>query len=255
MLLVFNWKLNPQNFNQAVKLFEAMKTGSKKAKNSVIVICPPFEHLFRILNLGAKVSNLYFGAQDCFWENSGSYTGEISPLGLKTAGVDYVILGHSERRQYLDETNEMINKKLISALSFGLKPMLCLGEDEKTHFQGEKAVNSFLKSQLVQSLLGAERLSLSQKSNLILVYEPIWAISDNSGNLADNPADAAAAIKYLKEILVADYQLPIPKVLYGGSVNSKNIADFLKYPEVDGFLIGRASLNQQQAKEIMAIAG
>jgi triosephosphate isomerase len=266
MLIVFNWKLNPPKLEQAKDLFESIKKASKKAKNSIIVVCPPFEYLFRFVNnrrftigssryrFGEAGHLLYLGAQDCFWESYGSCTGEVSPLGLKLAGVDYVILGHSERRKYLKETNEMVNKKVISGLSSGLKVILCLGEDEKVNQKGEKYVNSFLEVQLKQCLKSIENLPQPFRNNLIITYEPVWAISDYSGNLPESSSEAAETIKFIKQLATSNWQLANLRVLYGGSVNSKNISGFLKHSEIDGFLVGHASLNKQEVKKIIAIA-
>lgn len=246
--IIFNWKLNPQTFQLAQKLFSDYQKINSKLKNTFLVACPPFEYLWL---LNQKRSGLALGAQDCFWEDLGAFTGSVSGLNLKTSGIDYVILGHSERRSYLGETDEIVNKKVLHAINSGLRPVLCLGEDLKTHQQGETAVNNFVKKQLKKNLSGFEVLSASQKNQLIVAYEPIWAISSHSGGVADNPENASRVIRLLKEILTKDFQIPSVKVIYGGSVSSKNIVSFLGYQEIDGFLPGRASLDVNEVQAMV----
>ncbi len=249
MLLVFNWKLNPQTKKQAEALFDFYIKISGKSQNQVVV-CPPFEYLWFLAEKKDK-PGLNLGAQDCFWENLGPFTGTVSALNLKLSGIDYVILGHSERRLHLGETGMMVNKKVLNAVGSGLKPILCFGEASGVHEKGEAAVKQFIKKQIFDGLKGLNSFSLSQRSNIIFVYEPIWAISSNSGNIADNPSDAAEIIKFVKELLITDYGLHVPRVLYGGSVNSKNIVGFLAHSEIDGFLVGRASLDKGEIKKIV----
>ncbi len=250
-ILAFNWKLNPQTKKQAESLLDFYAKNSAKAKSQVVV-CPPFEYLFDFSrHLKSDIRYLNLGSQDCFWENIGPYTGTVSPLNLKLSGIDYVILGHSERRILLGETDAMVNKKILAAINSGIKPIICFGENIDAHEKGKAAVKKFIKKQALDNLKDLNSFSLSQRSNLIFVYEPIWAISNNSGNIADNPSDADETIKFIKELLMTDYGLQIPKVLYGGSVNSKNIAGFLAYPEIDGFLVGRASLDKGEIKKIV----
>jgi len=252
-ILAFNWKLNPQDKKLADQLFSVYEKQAKNRKNSRVIVCPPLEFLFGLSQYQslAKSHHLDFGAQDCFWENLGPYTGTVSALNLKLSGIDYVILGHSERRLHLGETDAMVNKKTLNAVGSGLKPILCIGEGFKIHEKGEETAKKFLKKQLEVSLKNVSSLSVSQKNQLTITYEPIWTISNNSGNVADNPSDAAAMIKYLKEILAIRYSLLNIKVLYGGSVNSKNVAGFLSYNIIDGFLIGRASLDKEEIKKII----
>lgn len=250
-ILAFNWKLNPQTKKQAESLFDFYIKISGKSQNQVVV-CPPFEYLFDFGRQPSAVSRyVSLGAQDCFWENLGSFTGTVSALNLKLSGVDYVILGHSERRLHLAETDAMVNKKVLNAIGSGLKPVLCLGETRLIHEKGEDATRKFIKKQIRGSLGGLNSFSLSQRSNIIFVYEPIWAISSNSGNVADSPDDAAKVVRFIKELLAADYGLRASRVLYGGSVNSKNIIGFLAHSEIDGFLIGRASLDKEEIKKMI----
>ncbi|MEK7634417.1 MAG: triose-phosphate isomerase family protein, partial [Patescibacteria group bacterium] len=177
----------------------------------------------------------------------GHYTGEISPKMLKNLGVEYVIIGHSERRRHLNETDEMINKKVLATLKTELKVILCVGEPLEIRKKGKKAIENFIKNQLQKDLKRIENLKLKIK-NLAIAYEPIWAIG--AGH-SDTPEDALEMIKYIKKFLqTTNYKLQT-KVLYGGSVDGKNIKNFLKYDEIDGFLIGHASLNKNEIKTII----
>ena len=157
-LIVANWKMNPSSFKEAKKLFDSVK--KTKSKNAEVVICPPF--LYLPLLKGATL-----GAQDVFWEEKGAFTGEISATQLKDLKVEYVIIGHSERRRYFGETNEAINKKLKKVLETGLKPIFCVGENESE----DKAM--VLEQQLTQSLMGISR---DNAKHITIAYEPVWAI-------------------------------------------------------------------------------
>ena len=214
-LIVANWKCNPTTLEEAKKIF-------KKANfpGAEVVICPPFIYLS---SLGAK------GAQDCFWEEKGAYTGEISPKMLRDLGVEYVIIGHSERR-VLGETDEIINKKVKAALKAGLKPILCIGE--KKGQDAKKIVNDQLK----KDLKGIIKKDLKK---IIVAYEPVWAIG--TGNFC-SAVKAGKIRKFIKEKINNT-------VLYGGSVNSKIAKDYLK-TGFDGLLVGGASLNAKEFRKI-----
>lgn len=227
-LIIFNWKMNLADFS---------RLDNAKPASVEIVVCPPFTHIERIKKLMS--SKIKLGAQNCFWENSGAYTGEISPKILKDLGLEYVITGHSERRKYLEETDEMINKKVSAVLKAGLKAVLCVGEDSQIRRRGLKSVKDYVKSQLRKDLKGI--LNKSYGLNLIVAYEPVWAIG--TGNPC-HPKDALEMIKFIKQTLNS-------KVLYGGSVDGKNIKNYVKYPEIDGALVGGASLRIKEVKKII----
>ena len=250
MLLAFNWKLNPQTKKQAESLFDFYAKNSSKVRSQIIV-CPPFEYLFGFSHQASVASRrIGLAAQDCFWENLGPFTGTVSALNLKLSGIDYVILGHSERRLHLGETDAMVNKKVLNAVGSGLKPILCFGESLGIHEKGANAVKKFIKKQISENLKGLNHFSLSQRNSIIFVYEPVWAISSNSGNVAEDPNEAVGIIRYIKSVLATDYELSSVKVLYGGSVNQKNVGGFLANGAIDGFLVGRASLDKEEIKKI-----
>lgn len=246
--LAFNWKMNPEKLNMAISLARA-----SDFKGAVII--PPFIFIEEIAKILEKAK---LGAQDLSWENppvgGGAFTGEVSAKELKNLGVEYVIVGHSERRLKLNETDEIINKKVITALKAGLKVILCIGEGLAIRKKGKKSVEKFIKSQLQKDLKEINKLSvISRKSlvrNFMVAYEPVWAIGTDH---SDTPEDAAEIIKYIKQILVASGYTLIPKVLYGGSVNGKNIKDFVKYDEIDGYLVGGASLKSSEVNKIIRI--
>jgi triosephosphate isomerase len=235
-LIVANWKCNPITLKGAKLLLDSVKRGIKKIKNVEVVICPPFLYLLEFLSRWRK-SQISFGAQDCFWEDSGAFTGEISPSMLKDLGCEYVIVGHSERRRYFEETDEMINKKIKAAIKIGLKPILCIGETEGERKQGKTF--KILKNQIQKSL---NNLTIQQFSNLAIAYEPIWAIGTGNPCL---PPEAKKVLLSLRKFL---RKTP---VLYGGSVNSQNASDYLKKAGFQGLLVGGASLNAQEFIKIV----
>jgi triosephosphate isomerase len=250
-LIVANWKMNPQSLKEAKKLFNSVKNWIKRnsdiLQNVRIIICPPFVYLSNIAssNFQHRTSIISLGAQDLFWEEKGAFTGEISPRMLKNLGVEYVIVGHSERRQILGETDEMINKKLKTAIEAKLKPILCIGEIEKERKLGKTP--QVLKNQLKKALKNTSNIEL-QTSNLVIAYEPVWAIG--TGNPC-KPEDANEVLLMLKKLTRPLGYLAIqPLILYGGSVNSKNAKDYIEVG-FDGVLVGGASLNSKEFIEII----
>lgn len=231
-LIIGNWKMNPQAPAKAKLLFDSIKRGIKDVKNVEAVICPPFVYL---ANLQQTTNNLQLGAQDCYWEEEGAFTGEISPLMLKNLGVKYVIIGHSERRRYLNETDEIINKKLKAALKQKLKPILCIGEIEKERKAGKTL--DVLKRQLKYDLKSIFNFK-SNILNLTIAYEPVWAIGTGK----------ACGISEAKEInlFIRKTVGNSPRIIYGGSVNSQNARSFILEAKFQGLLPGSASLNPQE---------
>ncbi len=251
-LIAFNWKMNSQSLAEAKQLLAQVKVERLKVKGNkfVLVICPPFTHLPLIAGLINK-TRVKLGAQNVFWENQGAYTGEISPQMLKNLGVEYVIIGHSERRQNLNETDEMINKKVLAALKAGLKVILCVGENSVIRKRGKKAAQNFIKNQLQKDLKGIKNWKLKIE-NLAVAYEPIWAISTTKKHKLENPQDAIEMSRFIKNFSLSSFHFS-PKVLYGGSVDSKDILDFIKHKEIDGALIGHASIKKEEVKKIVKI--
>lgn len=247
-LLVANWKENPKTEREALRLFRAVVKG--KRKNVEVVLCPPFIYLEEIHDAFKKMGeapHLALGAQDVFWEEGGPYTSEVGPKMLRALGVRYAIVGHSDRRRWLKETDAMINKKVKRALRDGLTVILCVGEPLAVRKRGMSAVRKFVAGQLAKDLRNVPTAVLRR---LVVAYEPIWAIGTGR---YDNPKDASEMATFIKNSLIKTHRLR-PRVLYGGSVNGKNTAHYVQYKSVDGALVGGASLNAQKFKKIIAAA-
>jgi triosephosphate isomerase len=239
-LIVANLKCNPTTLKEAKFLFNSIRKGLRNFKNVEVVICPPFIYLPIVHRSSFKL-----GAQDCFWEEKGAFTGEISPKMLKNLGVKYVIIGHSERRQILKETDEMINKKLKAVIKAKLRPILCIGETEKERKKGKTF--QVLKSQIKKALSGISSFTV-HRSKFIFAYEPVWAIG--TGNPCQ-PKEAKEVLIFLKKITKQLNNLPTQQlILYGGSVNSQNAKDYIEVG-FDGLLVGGASLNPKEFIEIV----
>jgi triosephosphate isomerase len=239
-LIVANWKMNPQTYKEAEDLFQNILKHTKKASNVEIVLCPPFTWLTDFSH--KNKSSILFGAQNVFFEEKGAYTGEISPHMLKSSKVDYVIVGHSERRKYFNETNDIINKKIKAILQAGLNPIFCIGEniDEDKQSVLEKQITEGLKS-----------ISRDQVKNLVIAYEPIWAIGTGN-NCSIN--QTMSSILLIRKIISQLYTRELAnnmKILYGGSVNSKNAAEYVKDAGTNGLLVGGASLHAEEFVNIV----
>lgn len=237
-IIIANWKLNPLTFKEAKQLFDAVKKGAKKGQ---VVICPPFMYL-------PLLKGLTLGAQNVSIEKKGPFTGEISALQLKDLGVEYAIIGHSERRKHFNETNEMVNKKIKNALNAGLKVIFCIGENA-----GEDK-NIILEKQLKEGLVGVSNVN-GKVSNVIIAYEPVWAISsgDGRGNNC-SVSQTLSSVLLIKKIISGLYNSEVAdstKILYGGSVNSSNSAEYIKNAGVNGLLVGGASLDAQEFIKIV----
>lgn len=244
-IIVANWKMNPQSALEAAAIIAGLMPVCKSLKNTQAVICPPFVYL----NLKSKIKNLKFttGAQDVFWEESGAYTGGVSVKMLKNLGVTHVIVGHSERRAHFQETDNMVNKKVLTALRAGLKVILCVGERERI----DSEMPTIVKEELT---LGLRGVAAQKAKNLIIAYEPIWAIGSDR---ADTPEDLFGMVIYIRRALLdifgKNFAESIP-VLYGGSADDKNAEGFLKVRGVHGLLVGRASLDIKKFGNILKIA-
>lgn len=243
-LIVANWKMNPTSFKEARNLL----LGIKKLKNEKIaevVICPPFVFIRELKSLGA---GLKIGAQNCFFEEKGAFTGEVSLLMLKEAGVEYIISGHSERRKYFGETDELINKKVKALLKNGLKPILCVGETEKERKMG--VAKEVIKRQLFKGLEKIDDWKLRIK-NLSVAYEPVWAIGTGNPCL---PKDAKEIFIFIKKLLEEKFGKETAKkirIIYGGSVNGENAKGYIKESGMQGLLVGGASLDQKEFIKIV----
>lgn len=239
-LIIANWKMNPSNSKEAFDLAKTIAQGVQGVEADV-VLCPPFVYISDIVRASSFArqqtsyggSSVAFGVggQDCFWEHQGPYTGEVSPVMLRSLGCTYVILGHSERERFVNETMQMVQKKVKSALVAGLVPVVCIGDYD----EGNR--NQELGAKMRGILKG---LSLQDVSKTVLVYEPVWAISTNPGSKPATAKDVKEAVACMRSIAKKT------TILYGGSVNSKNITEFLEDDTTQGALVGGASLDAEE---------
>ena len=244
-LVIANWKMNPVSAKEAEKLFTNISKNIPSLKKAEVIICPPFLFLDKVKNITKKI---VLGAQDCFPGNTGPFTGEISGEMLLGAGVKYVILGHSERRE-LGESNILINKKIKSALSIGLIPVLCVGDKERD--ENHEYFN-FVKVQVEECLNGIQKNLLEK---VIIAYEPIWALSTTLGRKDSTADDSREMNVFIRKILTDKFgaKTEMPRIIYGGSVNEKNILEFMTNGGIDGVLVGGASLDSKKFLEIINI--
>lgn len=236
-IIIANWKMNPETFSEARELFNAVKKETRKLENAEVVIAPPSIWLPQLkINNG---DNVELGAQNMHWEEKGAFTGEISPVMLKDAMVKFVIIGHSERRIYFKETDEMVNMKILSAFKNKLTPILCIGEtlqekkEEKTQDVVKKQISNAF-SDIMEDEVAANKI--------FIAYEPIWAIGSG---LIPTFDDILSAKLLIKKILASLYNREIADkipTLYGGSVSGLNARDIINKSSMDGLLVGGASI-------------
>lgn len=238
-----NWKMN-KNIQETETYINELKELLKDTQNEVI-ICVPFIDLCKAVKT-AKGTNIKIGAQNVHFEEKGAYTGEVSPKMLADTGVEYVIIGHSERREYFNETDETINKKLKAALAHGLKPILCVGETLEQREQG--ITKMWITGQVRYDMEG---LSKDEAQNIIIAYEPIWAIG--TGKTASKE-DANEALKWIREEIEKLYDKELADeiiIQYGGSVKSSNAGELFAMSDIDGGLVGGASLEPTEFAKIV----
>ena len=235
-----NWKMNMLP-NEAINFMEELAKKVKDSKSEIIV-CVPFTDLFYTL-LEAQETNIHVGAQNLFYEDKGAYTGEISAPMLKSINTEYVIIGHSERRKYFNETDEIVNKKVKKAIEYGIKPIICVGETLEENEQGKTI--EVITNQVAKAL---KDLTIEDLSNTIIAYEPIWAIG--TGKTATKE-DAENSIKSIRDKINSIYKTNDITILYGGSVKADNAKALFEMPNIDGALVGGASLNAESFAEIV----
>ena len=240
-----NWKMNMLP-NEAIDFIDKLAPLVKDTKNEVI-LCVPYTDLFYAL-LTAQGTNIKIGAQNMHFEESGAYTGEVSGKMLKSIGVEYVIIGHSERRQYFNETDETVNKKIKAAFANELKPIVCVGETLE-----QREANKTQEIITKQTELAMQGLTEEQVQNTIIAYEPIWAIGTGKTATAE---DANNAIKSIRKQIEKDFGKTISEniiILYGGSVKSENCSELFSMSDIDGGLVGGASLKVDEFAKIVSI--
>lgn len=245
-LVVGNWKANPSMLSEARNLFNGIKDKVRQVRLTDIVVCPPYVYLDNLSNL-YKGKKILLGAQTVFSEQTGSYTGEVGAEMVKSVGAAYTIIGHSERRK-MGETDEDVKARINAALASGLIPIVCIGENERDN-DGEYL--SVIKDQIQAIFYGTSR---DWFRRVVIAYEPIWAIGKNSKGAVTMHALHETAI-YIRKVLseLFDKKTALAAtVLYGGSVDANNAAELIDGTQVDGFLVGRASLEAESFLEIIA---
>lgn len=258
-IIVANWKMNT-SLSEASILASSIKHDLGSV-NAEVVICPPSVWLVPVAEILHGLKNVFVGAQNVFWEQRGAYTGEISPKMLKGI-AKYVIVGHSERRQYLLEDLEMINKKIKATLEVGLTPIVCIGEEKKRRLEKR----TYIKPERIDIAAHMFReiscifrgITNEQMKEIIITYEPVWAISTSDKSEAATGTYASAVIIGIREKIAKLYSQKIAqeiRVLYGGSVDRKNITEFLDQSEINGCLVGGASLKLREFLAICHEAG
>ena len=242
-----NWKMNMTD-PEAVDLAKALKDNLRSIDNLELVVSPPFTSLSSLSGILAG-SNIGLGAQNLFWESSGAYTGEVSAEMLLSVGCKYVIIGHSERRQYFGEGNQSVNRKVKTAIERGLTPIVCVGErlEQREAGKTEAVVEDHVRGAF-------EGLSSEEVRKAVIAYEPVWAIG--TGKTA-TPEQANEVHLFIRELIKKLYDADLSsrmRILYGGSVKPENARSLIEQPELDGFLVGGASLKVESfaaiAKEV-----
>ncbi|MBX3008708.1 MAG: triose-phosphate isomerase [Melioribacteraceae bacterium] len=243
-----NWKMF-NDLNQSVELVSGLKKELEgKNIDTDVIVCPPFTNL-ETVNAVIKDSIIQLGAQNMYFEESGAFTGEISPAMLKSVGCSFVILGHSERRTIFGESNQLINKKIKTALNFGIKPIFCIGESLEQRENG--TTFKVIENQIIEGLAGITETELE---TLIIAYEPVWAIG--TGKVA-SPEQAQEVHKFIRQLLSKIYSSQLAEkviIQYGGSVKPDNAKELLSQPDIDGALVGGACLKADSFVKIIISA-
>jgi triosephosphate isomerase len=235
VIIAGNWKMN-KTISEAIELANGLKRQLLDISTVDIVICPVFTALSEVAEV-IMDTNIQLGAQDMYWEQNGAFTGEVSGQMLKDVGCKFVIIGHSERRQYFAETDESVNKKIKAALNIGLIPIVCVGENLD---QREKNETFNIVATQIKKCFDA--ISIQEATKIIIAYEPIWAIG--TGRTA-TPDQAQEVHAFIRNLLVQLYGQDIAgqvRIQYGGSVKPENISDLIRQKDIDGALVGGASL-------------
>lgn len=243
-LMAGNWKMY-KSMSQAVELVQALKESLADVTNREVLVCPPFTALYPVAQ-ALRGSDIELGGQNLYPQEEGAYTGEISPTMLLDVGCRYVILGHSERRQHFEESDEFINRKVRLALEHGLRPILCVGETLEQREAGQEV--AVVTKQVRECLAG---VAGEEMQEVVIAYEPVWAIG--TGRTA-TPAQAQAMHKVIRDILKGLYGQGIAeatRIIYGGSVKPDNVDDLMREPDIDGALVGGASLKAESFARIV----
>lgn len=242
-IIAGNWKMF-KTPDEAIELISRLKSLVKDSR-AEIVVCPPFVALPGVVNAVGN-SGIKVGAQNMHWEKEGAFTGEISPLMLTALGCDYVIIGHSERRQFFNETDETVNKKVKAAFAHELKVILCVGETLAQ--REEKITEAWVESQIRK---GLEHISLKEAASLVLAYEPIWAIGTGKTASAEDAEKVISHMRWVLDDMFGGEMGAKVRIQYGGSVKPDNIKELMEKPNIDGALVGGASLKADSFSKIV----
>ncbi|KAF0132579.1 MAG: triosephosphate isomerase (TIM) [Candidatus Saganbacteria bacterium] len=230
-IMAGNWKMNLSR-DEAKKLAEELKSSLKNITEREIIVFPPYLSLPAVADT-LNGTNIQFGAQNLFWEEKGAYTGEVSAPMIKALGASHVLIGHSERRQYFGETNETVNKRVFAALKGSLSPIVCVGETLEQREKGEAF--KVIEKQIVG---GFEGLKVGGWKSVVIAYEPVWAIGTGKTATPEQAQEVHAFIRGLLPKEIAQET----RILYGGSVKPDNVKELMAKPDIDGALVGGASL-------------
>lgn len=231
-IIAGNWKMN-KTIKEGLEFIEAVK--GKTEGDAEVLICAPFT-LLKDLKEATKGTNIKIGAQNMHFEESGAFTGEVAPANLVELGIDYVIIGHSERREYYNETDETCNKKVLKAIEVGINPILCCGETLE-----ERESNSTMDKVKGQIVKGLKDVKAEDLEKVVIAYEPIWAIGTGKTATAEQANEVIAYIRNVVRNLYADLADKV-RIQYGGSVKPANVAEIMGQTDIDGALVGGASL-------------
>ena len=247
-MMAGNWKMN-KTIDEAVALATAIKNAVNEVNNVDRVVCPPFIDLPAVQQALAG-SNIAVGAQNVHWAASGAFTGEVSAAMLKGL-ASYAIVGHSERRQYFGETDQTVNQRAKAALAAGITPIVCVGESLAQNERGE--TQAFVSGQVKAALAD---FTAEQVTQLVIAYEPIWAIGTGRSATSQQANDiCGGVVRQAVRELFGDATADATRVLYGGSANEKNIRELMEQPDIDGALIGGAALKVESYGEMVRVTG
>ena len=244
VIIAGNWKMN-KNTGESIDLANSIKRSVYDIGEVEIVICPPYTSLSDVKEVIME-TNIKLGAQDCYWEKEGAFTGEVSAPMLKDIGCEYVIIGHSERRQFFGETNETVNKKVKAVLKEGLKPIVCVGEKLEERKSGKTF--DVIKDHVTNSMAG---LSKEDMLKTVIAYEPVWAIGTGVNATREQAQEAHQYIRKLLKGIFGEETAKAVRIQYGGSVKPDNIKELILQEDVDGALVGGASLKADSFSQIV----
>ena len=241
-----NWKMNLTHL-EAIQFIQDLGYEFKNKNNIDVCICPPFTALRSVKNIiDTDKLSIKIGAQNMHWEESGAFTGEISPLMIAALGMDYVIIGHSERREYFFETNDIVNKKVKIAFKHSLKPIMCVGESLAIRESGK--AKEFVLGQVTECL---KDMDIKNIFDLTIAYEPIWAIGTGKNATSSDANDMCSAIRNKVADLYNNSAAELLRIQYGGSVKPSNITELMAMPDIDGALVGGASIKVEDFTAII----